>query len=257
MTEIDWQRKGVQANGLTLHLEHAGPTTGEAIVLIMGLGGQLIQWPEALCADLISRGFRVIRFDNRDAGLSDEANRGVRFSLRGDYLRVRLGLRPGPSNYLLHDMVEDTIGLLDALSIERAHLVGASMGGMIAQLVAAAYPQRVRSLTSIMSGTNHPWTLATELKLLLRLSSPPPDHRRESIVATGGFENRLAAITAPTLILHGAQDRLQRLACGKRSAKLIRGARLHVIDGMGHDLPAALMPQWAELISENATRADR
>lgn len=302
MSELDWQSQEIDSNGLRLHLERAGPASGEPLVLIMGLGGQLIQWPERLCAELIRRGFQVIRFDNRDAGLSQDAGRGVRFNLRADYLRVRLGLPPGPANYLLHDMADDLVGLLDALDIERAHLVGASMGGMIAQLCAATYPQRVRSLCSIMSGTNHPWTLATDLKLLLRLSSPPSDHRRDTIVerqvvtmgligspghptpeaerrafaqrafdrafrpggtlrqmhaivATGGFEKRLHRITAPTLILHGREDPLQRLACGRRSARFIPGARLQVIDGMGHDFPETLMPSWAERITDNAHRA--
>tara|TARA_R110000787_G_scaffold12074_54_gene39491 strand:+ start:162 stop:1070 length:909 start_codon:yes stop_codon:yes gene_type:complete len=302
MTALNWHRTFVQANGLKLHLEAAGPDHGEPVILIMGLGCQLIQWPESLCTALIERGFRVIRFDNRDIGLSADADRGIRFNIRADYFRVRLGLKPRPANYLLHDMAADTVGLMDALEIRRAHLVGVSMGGMIAQLAAATFPDRVHSLTSIMSGVNHPWTWQTDLGLLWRMGSPPPNHQRDTIinrrvetfrligspgyttpepelrefserafdrafrpagilrqthaiVATGGFEKRLRNVTAPTQIIHGAQDRLLRPICGKRSARFIPGARLEIIDGMGHDCPDALMPRWAELIADNAGRA--
>jgi pimeloyl-ACP methyl ester carboxylesterase len=298
----DWHQGDSQANGLKLHWEALGPEQGEPMLLVMGLGCQLIQWPESLCRDLAARGFRVIRFDNRDAGLSDEANRGVRFNLRGDFLRIRLGLRPGPANYLLHDMAQDTVGLMDALGIGRAHLVGVSMGGMISQITAGTFPDRVRSLTSIMSSTNHPWLRQTRLDLLLRMTTSPPDLLRETIVArqtetfgligspgyptpeierrafsgraydrafrpggtlrqmhaivaTGSFEPLLKNVTAPTQIIHGLSDPLVRPACGRRSAAMIRGARLELIAGMGHDCPAALMPRWAELIADNAARA--
>ncbi|MGQ0528326.1 MAG: alpha/beta fold hydrolase [Panacagrimonas sp.] len=302
MNSLDWQRGDIEANGLSLHYERCGPERGEPLLLVMGLGCQLIQWPEALCADLAARGFRVIRFDNRDIGLSGDANRGVRFNLRGDFVRVRLGLRAGPSNYLLHDMARDTLGLMDALGLQQAHIAGVSMGGMIAQLAAATFPQRIRSLTSIMSSTNRPWTRQTRLDLLLRLATPPADHRRDTLVArqaetfrligspgypssdeerrafaaraydrafrpggvlrqmhaitaTGSFEPLLAQVRAPTQIIHGTVDPLIRPICGQRCARLIRGAKLELIEGMGHDSPAALMPRWAELIASNAARA--
>ncbi|MGQ0502809.1 MAG: alpha/beta fold hydrolase [Panacagrimonas sp.] len=295
-------RGNARVKGLNLHWEASGPADGEPLLLVMGMGCQLIQWPESLCADLVARGFRVIRFDNRDAGLSGEADRGVRFDLRGDYLRVRLGLGAGPANYLLHDMAADVVGLMDALAIDRAHLVGVSMGGMIAQIAAATFPQRVRSLTSIMSGTNHSWTRQTRLDLLLRMAQPLPDYARatvvarsletslligspayptplgemrqfaeraydrafrpggslrhkHAIIATGCFEPLLGRVTAPTQIIHGTADIMLRPACGLRSARLIRNARLELIEGMGHDCPQALMPRWAELIAANAARA--
>ncbi|MCC2657477.1 MAG: alpha/beta hydrolase [Panacagrimonas sp.] len=178
-----WQRGDARANGLKLHWEALGPERGAPLLLVMGLGCQLIQWPEPLCRDLAARGFRVIRFDNRDAGLSDEAERGIRFNLRRDFLRIRLGLRPGPANYLLHDMAADTVGLMDALGIDHAHLVGVSMGGMISQIAAGAFPDRVRSLCSIMSSTNHPWLRQTRLDLLLRMATSPPNLLRDTIVA--------------------------------------------------------------------------
>lgn len=182
MTSIEWQRTYVEANGLQLHLEAAGPEQAEPIILVMGLGCQLIQWPESLCAELLQRGFRVIRFDNRDIGLSADADRGIPFNMQADFIRVRLGRPPGPANYLLQDMAADTVGLMDALGIKRAHIAGVSMGGMICQLVAAIYPERVLSLSSIMSGCNHPWTRQTDIRLLLRIASGPPDHDRETMI---------------------------------------------------------------------------
>lgn len=297
-----WQSGDALCNGVKLHWEAMGPPDGEPMLLVMGLGCQLIQWPDVLCEDLAQRGFRVVRFDNRDAGLSETVDRKIRFNLRRDYVRVRLGLRPGAANYLLHDMAADTVGLMDALGIRRAHLVGVSMGGMISQLTAGTFPDRVKSLCSIMSGTNHPWVRQTRIDLLLRLASPPANHERETIVArqsetfrligspayptpeaerrafagrafdrafrpggtlrqmhaivaTGSFEPLLKNVTAPTQIIHGTDDPLMRAICGRRSAAMIRGAKLELIEGMGHDCPKALMPRWAELIDTNAKRA--
>ncbi|MGQ0698125.1 MAG: alpha/beta fold hydrolase [Panacagrimonas sp.] len=301
MNSLDWKSDALVGNGIRLQFESAGAEHGEPLLLVMGLGCQLIQWPEPLCADLVTRGFRVIRFDNRDIGLSGDANRGVRFDLRRDFFRTRLLLKPGPANYLLHDMAADTVALMDALGLVRAHLVGTSMGGMIAQIAAATFPDRISSLTSIMSGTNHPWIRQTRMDLLLRMIKPPPNHERETlvarsvetftligspgyptpapelkdfagraydrafrpggvlrqmhaIVATPCFEDLLPRVTAPTQIVHGAADALLRPACGRRSARFIRGARMDLIEGMGHDLPRSLMPRLAELIASNAAR---
>lgn len=171
-----------QANGLQLHWESSGADNSDVVVLIMGLGCQLIQWPDELCDALVERGFRVIRFDNRDIGLSSEADHGVEVSVRAAFLKTRLGLAPGPANYHLTDMAADVVGLMDALDISAAHIVGASMGGMIAQLTASIYPDRVRTLTSIMSGTNHPRIRQTRLDLMWRLASGPPSLERQAII---------------------------------------------------------------------------
>lgn len=299
---LSWRPRNVTVNGVTLALEEAGANTGEPLLLIMGLGGQLIHWPDAFCADLVARGFRVIRFDNRDIGLSGDADNGVRIHLQRDFLRSRLGLNID-ANYTLHDMASDSVALLDALKIKRAHLAGASMGGMIAQLIAARYPHRAASLTSIMSTTNSPRLPGPKLPVLLRMSGigirdrsraavirrsartfkiigspgyPTSDSVRlaiatraydrafrpggllrqtHAILATGSFEALLPAIKVPTQIIHGLSDPLVRPLAGKRCAKLIAGARLELIPGMGHDFPAALLPRWAELISHNAARA--
>jgi pimeloyl-ACP methyl ester carboxylesterase len=299
---LAWRRGTTHTNGVTLAWEECGPVNGEPLLLVMGLGGQLILWPESFCATLIARGFRVIRFDNRDSGLSGDGNCGVRFNIRNDMLRSRFGLHTR-TNYTLYDMSADTVGLMDAMGIRSAHLVGVSMGGMISQITAGRYPRRVRSLTSIMSTTNHPrlppprmrvlWhmfgrrprTVSRELmiqravrtfKLIGSPAYPTPDaelHRlanvaysrafrpggtlrqTHAILATGSFEHCLPMVKAPTQVIHGLADPLLRPSCGRRSAKLIRGARLELMSGMGHDFPMPLMPHWAELIADNAARA--
>lgn len=159
----------VQVNGITLHYQDEGYLTDPAMLLIMGLGSQLTLWPELLINNLISEGFRVIRFDNRDIGLSAVVNNGKRADLPNAMLRSRLRL-PIDCNYTLYDMVRDTAGLMDALSINRAHIVGASMGGMIAQLFSALYPHRTLSLTSIMSTTNEPGLPLPRWDILMNLA---------------------------------------------------------------------------------------
>jgi pimeloyl-ACP methyl ester carboxylesterase len=136
------------AGGIAIAWDEFGDPGGEPLLLIMGLGMQMIAWDEELCLQLAERGFRVIRFDNRDVGLSSKVG-GRR---RVNVLAGAVGLT-GSAPYDLGDMAIDTVGLLDALGIERAHLVGASMGGMIGQTIAARHPERVSSLTSLMAGT--------------------------------------------------------------------------------------------------------
>ncbi len=146
----------INANGIALEVDDQGPPDGEAILLIMGLGMQLLGWPDELVADLVGRGFRVVRFDNRDIGLSQGFDElGVPSLVRAS-LRYALRLRVR-SPYPLRAMADDAVGVLDALGIGAAHVCGASMGGMIAQHVAASLPQRVKSLTLIMttSGARH------------------------------------------------------------------------------------------------------
>ncbi|WP_395700865.1 alpha/beta fold hydrolase [Aquabacterium sp.] len=146
----------VRANGLEFEVDDQGPRDGEPLLMIMGLGMQLIAWPDELVAELVRRGFRVIRMDNRDIGLSSHLDHlGVPSLLRAS-LRHALRLRVR-SPYPLKAMADDALGVLDQLGIPRAHLCGASMGGMIAQHIAAAHPDRVKSLTLIMtsSGARH------------------------------------------------------------------------------------------------------
>lgn len=145
----------VAANGMDIAYVENGDRSGPAILLIMGLGMQLIAWPDEFCEGLARRGFRVVRFDNRDVGLSTKARGGGAIAVAAAFASALAGL-PVAAPYLLSDMARDAIGLMDALGIERAHIVGASMGGMIAQIIAAERPERVLSLTLIMSSSGDP-----------------------------------------------------------------------------------------------------
>ena len=144
-----------RANGIDICYEIFGDAGAEPMLLIMGLGAQMILWDDDFCRQLAARGFRVIRFDNRDIGKSGRLTGGKRLTPL-ELLKLRFLKIPVAAPYKLIDMAEDTTGLMDALGIKSAHLVGASMGGMIAQEIAISFPQRVRSLTSIMSTTGNP-----------------------------------------------------------------------------------------------------
>ena len=286
----------LQANGITLEAERFGPPDGEALVLIMGLGLQLTRWPVPLCELLAARGLQVIRFDNRDIGLSTrlDAAGPVRF---GELLAALKAGLPPPIPYTLDDMALDVVGLLDALGLQRAHLAGLSMGGMIAQLVAADHPQRVRSLTSIMStSANRDLPRATPEAQAALVGRPPDpsldlgsyldfavraneaigspgypteaaelraraerDYRRSwsptgfsrqygAVVAAPDRRAKLRTITAPTVVLHGAQDPLIPVEAGRDTAGNIPGAELRIIEGMGHDVPEPLYGAFADAI---------
>ncbi len=176
----------VRANGIEICYQSLGDPGAPAILLIMGLGMQLVAWPDAFCIGLVERGFRVVRFDNRDAGHSTRIDWRQRPAVLLAVVRGVLGLAV-PSPYRLSDMADDAVGLLDALEIEAAHVVGASMGGMIAQSMAARHAQRVLSLTSIMSSSGN-WRVAfgkpAALRELLRRPARPddPDSRLEQLV---------------------------------------------------------------------------
>ena len=175
----------VKANGIEIEYESFGPADRDAVLLIMGFSAQLTMWPTELCEELVSRGYRVIRFDNRDVGLS------AKLEAKGipDMEKLFGALMTGAAveaPYSLDDMAADAAGLLDALKIERAHIVGASMGGMIAQLVAANHPEKTLSLTSIMSNTGNPDLPqgSPEAMGALLAPAPAPDDI-EAIIARG------------------------------------------------------------------------
>ncbi|HEY4376005.1 MAG TPA: alpha/beta fold hydrolase, partial [Acidimicrobiales bacterium] len=182
----------VAANGIELFYEVIGDEDGPPLLLIMGLGTQLLGWDDDLCAGFADRGFRVIRFDNRDIGLSTHlATPGL--DVLG-LLFSAIGGAAVEAPYLLADMAADAVGLLDALGIDAAHVVGASMGGMIAQTIAIEHPERVLSLTSIMSTTGEPDVGGPDPEILPILMPPPPVDRAEAI------EQRVAtsrAISSP------------------------------------------------------------
>lgn len=288
----------VKANGITLAYDEFGEADRPVILLIMGLGTQMIAWPEDFCRGLAARGYRVIRFDNRDIGLSQkmDGTRVPHLLKMAAFSRLNV---PFQVPYRLHDMAQDAIGLMDALDIASAHIVGASMGGMIAQLIAGHFPFRVLSLTSIMSTSGRkslpgvkrdvalhmlrrptsadPKTLQDHSMRTWRLiGSPayqpsddelreklsrsyqrsyyPPGHSRHmaAIMASGDRIRVLKKIVAPTLVIHGKADPLVPVAGGIDTARLVRGAKLELLDGMGHDLPQPLLPHFVDLISHHA-----
>ena len=145
----------VHCNGIELFYETRGPEDGVPLVFVMGLSAQLVFWPEGMLDALANRGYRVIAFDNRDAGKSTYIRKPFKYGPVQAILRHMVGLKVH-APYTLNDLVNDTIGLMDALGVQQAHLVGASMGGMVVQLAAATRPDRVLSATSIMSSTNSP-----------------------------------------------------------------------------------------------------
>jgi proline iminopeptidase len=289
-----------EGNGLRFDYESFGAQDAPAILLIQGLGMPAAMWPDVFVATLVAEGYRVVTFDNRDCGGSSRlVDAGVP-SIARSMTRALLR-RPVTAPYNLDDMAEDTRIVLDAAGIERAHVVGVSMGGMIAQIFAATRPQRVRTLTSIMSTTGNPRpsiALGKTRALRALLKRPPGnptieqavDHllfvfgvigspgfaqhaaqlrphfervaRRglypagtsrqlAAILASGDRREMLHGITASTMVIHGADDPLVRIAGGRDTAANIRGARLKIIPGMGHDFPPALMAGIAVMIAEH------
>ena len=275
----------VQANGLTFEYEILGNPADPPLLLIMGLGMQLVAWPDGFCERLVARGFCVIRFDNRDIGLSSSLDHLGVPNIAWEYVKFQMHM-PMRAPYVIDDMATDTAALLDALGVESAHVIGASMGGMIAQNLAAKYPQKVRTLTSIMSSTGNRRlpkpTLAAMSAILTapasrgdiesgiqrmfkvfraiggRIQDGDADlralcerHVRRSIHEAGKVRHLLAVaasgnrtpviqqIRVPTLVLHGSDDPLLPVGHGEETARIIPGAKLVVIDGMGHDLPIA------------------
>lgn len=174
-----------KVNGLQIEYETFGREGDPAVLLIMGFSAQLIVWPLALCEGLAALGFRVIRFDNRDVGKSTHLiDLGVP-DINGAMMALMTGKPVARAPYLLDDMAVDAVGLLDALGIEAAHIVGASMGGMIAQIVAAKYPARVKSLVSIMSTTGKRSLPPAKPEVLAALMTPPASLSREDRMAAG------------------------------------------------------------------------
>ena len=292
----------IKANGTTLEVEDHGSPSGEPLVLIMGLGMQLIAWHEDFVQSLVNRGFRVIRFDNRDIGLSENFDRLGMPNLAVAALKHTVG-GPVSSPYPLADMADDTAALLDVMGIARAHICGASMGGMIGQQLALRHPDRLKSLTLMMTSSGsrrlpqpamrvrtamlsrpedpkdfdsvvahyvsiykligspgYPagdeW-LTRRLSMSVRRSYRPRGTVRQltAIAADGDRSSVLHRIKAPTQVLHGLADPLVPVEAGRQLASLIPAAKLDLIDGMGHDLPIALWPRFADGISAAASRA--
>ena len=277
--------KYLSSNGIQLCYQDMrdqgqGRLSDQVILLIAGLGEQLGEWPDNFCGLLTGSGYRVIRYDNRDIGLSENMS---------------------GKNYLLGDMANDAAGLLNTLEIEQAHVVGMSMGGMIAQILAVQHPQLVTSLCSIMSTSGRPGLPGPTVRVQQiltkktdgsvdgfienwvegkrRIDSPayPADEIELRQRATtncqrsykpGGYMRHLNAINTsgsrvelldkigcPTLVLHGAEDPLIPKQCGEDTAKHIKDSRLELINGMGHNLPKELHLRLCNSIVENIKRA--
>lgn len=297
-------RSGPNDKPVELYYEDMGDPNDPAVLLIMGLGSQLLLWRSAFCEQLVAKGLRVIRYDNRDVGLSSKLDRGS--SSEPMFLRMLkfwIGLRSS-SDYTLEDMADDAAAILDHLGIERAHIVGASMGGMIAQIFAARFQERTHSLGIIFSSNNQRFLPPPAPRALLSiLTGPSPKSPRDVIVdnivrvskiigspgyptpeervredAIAGYERCFypwgvrqhfnaavgsgsllhydRQITAPTVVLHGSADKLQRPAGGRAIARAIRGARLVLVDGMGHDLPEQLWDRIIDELTSNFAKAD-
>ena len=163
----------ITANGITIEYETFGSPSATPLLLVMGLGAQMTLWPVELCEALVARGYYVIRYDNRDVGLSTKFDAAGVPEVPAIIMAMMSG-KPVNVPYTLHDMAADAMGLLDALGIAKAHIVGASMGGMIAQLIAADYPARTLSLTSIMSTTGNPTLPPAKPEAMAVLTNRPP-----------------------------------------------------------------------------------
>jgi pimeloyl-ACP methyl ester carboxylesterase len=171
----------VRANGIDIEYESFGRDSDPMILLIMGFGAQLIFWPDPLCEGLAAKGFRVVRFDNRDVGKSTHLVGETAPDPRALFAEVMAGRHPHVP-YTLDDMANDSVGLMDALGVSHAHIVGASMGGMIAQLVAINHPDRTKSLTSIMSTTGRRDLPSGNPETLSVLFRPPNSTSRDDLI---------------------------------------------------------------------------
>lgn len=193
------------ANGISITYEDKGPKDAPAILLVMGLGGQLTLWPDEFVDALVAHGFRVVRYDNRDVGLSTRFDAAGVPNLKWMFVKAALKL-PVRSAYTLADMAADGMALLDHLGIARAHVVGASMGGMIAQHIAARYPDRILSLTSVMSTTGNPRLPRAQKEAMRVLANRPMSGDKEALIAYS--VNAARVIGSPGY--PAAEERLQR-----------------------------------------------
>ena len=292
----------IDSNSIQIEYETFGKPDSSALLLIIGHAGQLIDWDEKLCKQIAQRGHYVIRFDNRDIGLSTKIDDAGVPDIMKTIEALMIG-EPVDPPYTIEDMADDAVGLLDALAIEKAHICGMSMGGMIAQAMALNYPERVLSLISIYSSTGDPEEPQPKPEAMEVLLTPPPAEREAYIefriklfntISGPGFpydqewlhnhvaqeydrsfcpqgaarqlmailtqksrKPALASLFTPTLVIHGTDDPLVRVECGKNTASAIPGANLMIIEGMGHDLPhGGAWPQIVDAIVDHTSKID-
>ena len=285
----------LKANGIEIEYETHGDPKDPPLLLIMGLGAQLITWDDGFCDELVKRGFYVIRYDNRDSGLSDKMGHAGPADVMGAYAGKAKPV------YTLDDLADDAVGVLDALHIPAAHIVGASMGGFIAQLVAINHPEHTLSLTSIMSGPGGEDTVNPTPEAAAILIENPGSTREEVIASgiasrrvLGGVNNpfdeeierrkvarafdrsfyrdgygrqfvailtaksripALREVRVPTLVVHGVDDPLIPPENGRRVAAAVPGSVYLELDATGHNLPPQHWARVAGAIAETARRA--
>lgn len=284
----------VTANNIRIEYETFGVATGQPLLLIMGLGAQMTRWPVAFCEALAAAGHYVIRFDNRDIGLSERFESAGAPDMKTIGAAMMQGKQPMVA-YDLHDMADDAAGLLSAIDIESAHICGASLGGMIAQTLAIQHPSRVKTLTSIMSHTGNRSLPQAKPEAMAVLAAPPVTDRAavveravevSAVIGSPGYPadatelrdragadydrafypigvaRQMAAITVqqdrrealaklqvPALVIHGKDDALVPVTGGIDTHEALANSTLWVVDGMGHDLPKALWPEFVSRIT--------
>jgi len=286
-----------RANGVDLCYETFGDQGKPALLLVMGLGTQMLGWDEGFCRRLAERGYFVIRFDNRDIGRSTWLDDEEVPNIVMLFAKAKIGLKPKVP-YTLKDMAADAVGLLDALGITRAHVVGASMGGMIGQEMAIAFPDRMLSFTSIMSSTGNPKLPGPTSEASAALTAPPSKSEDEflanyprilktlrngefpedealdrgraaavwargyhpagaarqfaAIVASGDRRRALKDVGVRTLVIHGKVDPLVPVEAGIDTAAAIPGAKLVLVERMGHALPRVVWDEVIDAIAQHA-----
>jgi pimeloyl-ACP methyl ester carboxylesterase len=280
----------VDPSGIEMAYERFGDPGSPPVLLVHGGGAQMINWPDGFCAELVGRGVQLIRFDNRDTGLSSHfPNAPV------PDLQAALASDFSSASYTLSDMAADAVGLLDVLGLDSAHLVDVSLGGMVAQTIAIEHPSRVRSLTSMMSTTGDLTVGQPDFTALGGVGAPPQDRQgfidwrvralravgspgfefdeaavadraarsydrdhdhlgmarqAVAVLASGDHTKRLRPLRVPTLVLHGADDVMFDLSSGQATATAVLDAKLVIIDGWGHNFPQQLWPKLATHITE-------
>ncbi|MFT7653443.1 MAG: pimeloyl-ACP methyl ester carboxylesterase [Limisphaerales bacterium] len=256
---VDKEMNVAVINDIDIGYLVAGEFDAPAVILIMGLTASHRLWPEDFVNQLTAFGYRVVLFDNRDTGASQRMDHLGEPTLWWEMIKNAIGFGID-APYSLGDMAKDTIGVMDELGIKQAHIVGASMGGMIAQTVAARYPERTLTLTSIMSTTGAPDLPEPQgdagsnlqdlggaegdvAKQLNDLGMYPKSMPRQllAIVAAGDRTLEVASIKSPTLVVHGKDDPLLPVAHGQRTHETISGSSYVVFEGMAHDLPEAVV----------------
>ena len=280
----------VPSNGIDIAYETFGDASDVPVLLVMGLGGQMVAWDDEFCALLAGCGHYVIRFDNRDIGLSTHLDQAA----SGKPVSAFLGRRPA---YLIADMAQDAAGLIEQLDVGSVHVVGVSMGGCISQALTLAHPEQVRSLTSMSSSTgsrrvghprldvvatlllrkpgkNRDEAIALSESMFRRIGSPGYQFDAKRLRRTAGlaYDRRydpagvgrqfaailgspdrtaaLADVAVPTLVMHGEADPLIGVSGGRATAAAVPNSRLVTFPGMGHDIPEPLWPRFVDEISD-------